>query len=164
MLAIRPWLASIVTVPVAGISFPKFYVFASAANGVIDVVPAATAVATGTVNPATGKATFHVSWKLEVIQSFFKIDCASSISMDLSSDPTDPANAGPIGVAPVPYNASTGTVTVSGNMFALGAETVCSDFRLIGVFKFERQANAAKAGCPISRLLNAKITMNARLA
>jgi osmotically inducible protein OsmC len=30
--------------------------------------------------------------------------------------------------------------------------------------KFEAAANEAKAGCPISRLLNAKITMNARLA
>ena len=29
--------------------------------------------------------------------------------------------------------------------------------------KFTAAANAAKAGCPISRLLNAKITMNARL-
>ena len=28
---------------------------------------------------------------------------------------------------------------------------------------FEQAANAAKAGCPISRLLNAKITMNAKL-
>ena len=30
--------------------------------------------------------------------------------------------------------------------------------------KFETAANNAKAGCPISRLLNAKITMQARLA
>lgn len=30
--------------------------------------------------------------------------------------------------------------------------------------KFESAANGAKAGCPISRLLNTKITMNARLA
>src|ERR1051325_10037500 len=30
--------------------------------------------------------------------------------------------------------------------------------------KFEVAANEAKAGCPISRLLNSKITMNARLA
>jgi osmotically inducible protein OsmC len=30
--------------------------------------------------------------------------------------------------------------------------------------KFQAAANEAKAGCPISRLLNAKITMNARLA
>ena len=30
--------------------------------------------------------------------------------------------------------------------------------------KFEAAANEAKAGCPISRLLNTKITMNARLA
>ena len=30
--------------------------------------------------------------------------------------------------------------------------------------KFEAAANAAKAGCPISRLLNAKITMEARLS
>ena len=30
--------------------------------------------------------------------------------------------------------------------------------------KFEAAANEAKAGCPISRLLNAKITMQARLA
>ena len=30
--------------------------------------------------------------------------------------------------------------------------------------RFEAAANEAKAGCPISRLLNAKITMNARLA
>jgi osmotically inducible protein OsmC len=29
---------------------------------------------------------------------------------------------------------------------------------------FEAAANEAKANCPISRLLNAKITMNARLA
>ena len=29
--------------------------------------------------------------------------------------------------------------------------------------KFEAAANAAKAGCPISRLLNTKITMDARL-
>ena len=29
--------------------------------------------------------------------------------------------------------------------------------------KFEAAANAAKAGCPISRLLNAKITMDAKL-
>ena len=29
--------------------------------------------------------------------------------------------------------------------------------------KFEAAANAAKSGCPISRLLNAKITMDARL-
>ena len=29
--------------------------------------------------------------------------------------------------------------------------------------KFEKAANDAKTGCPISRLLNAKITMNARL-
>jgi osmotically inducible protein OsmC len=29
--------------------------------------------------------------------------------------------------------------------------------------KFETAANNAKAGCPISRLLNAKITLNARL-
>lgn len=29
---------------------------------------------------------------------------------------------------------------------------------------FEKAANAAKEGCPISRLLNAQITMNARLA
>ena len=29
--------------------------------------------------------------------------------------------------------------------------------------KFEAAAGAAKAGCPISRLLNAKITMNAKL-
>ena len=30
--------------------------------------------------------------------------------------------------------------------------------------KFEAAANAAKAGCPISRLLNAKITMEARMS
>jgi len=30
--------------------------------------------------------------------------------------------------------------------------------------KFDKAANDAKTGCPISRLLNAKITMNARLA
>jgi len=30
--------------------------------------------------------------------------------------------------------------------------------------KFEEAANNAKAGCPVSRLLNAKITMNAKLA
>jgi osmotically inducible protein OsmC len=30
--------------------------------------------------------------------------------------------------------------------------------------RFEAAANAAKAGCPISRLLNAKITMEARLS
>ena len=30
--------------------------------------------------------------------------------------------------------------------------------------KFEQAANNAKAGCPVSRLLNAKITMNAKLA
>ncbi len=30
--------------------------------------------------------------------------------------------------------------------------------------KFEAAANVAKAGCPISRLLNAKITMEARLS
>ena len=30
--------------------------------------------------------------------------------------------------------------------------------------KFDAAANAAKAGCPISRLLNAKITMEARLS
>ena len=30
--------------------------------------------------------------------------------------------------------------------------------------RFETAANEAKAGCPISRLLNAKITMDARLA
>jgi osmotically inducible protein OsmC len=30
--------------------------------------------------------------------------------------------------------------------------------------KFEAAANSAKAGCPISRLLNAKITMDAKLA
>jgi lipoyl-dependent peroxiredoxin len=30
--------------------------------------------------------------------------------------------------------------------------------------KFEAAANEAKAGCPISRLLNTKITMVARLA
>ena len=29
--------------------------------------------------------------------------------------------------------------------------------------KFEAAANAAKAGCPISRLLNTKITMDAKL-
>ncbi|HXJ75849.1 MAG TPA: OsmC family peroxiredoxin, partial [Candidatus Dormibacteraeota bacterium] len=29
--------------------------------------------------------------------------------------------------------------------------------------KFDGAANAAKAGCPISRLLNATITMDARL-
>lgn len=29
---------------------------------------------------------------------------------------------------------------------------------------FEKAANSAKAGCPISRLLNAKITMDAKLA
>jgi osmotically inducible protein OsmC len=30
--------------------------------------------------------------------------------------------------------------------------------------RFEAAANAAKAGCPISRLLNTKITMEARLS
>jgi len=30
--------------------------------------------------------------------------------------------------------------------------------------KFEEAANNAKAGCPVSRVLNAKITMNAKLA
>ncbi|MGO8927917.1 MAG: OsmC family peroxiredoxin, partial [Limisphaerales bacterium] len=30
--------------------------------------------------------------------------------------------------------------------------------------KFEAAANAAKAGCPISRLLNTRITMEARLS
>ena len=30
--------------------------------------------------------------------------------------------------------------------------------------KFEQAANSAKAGCPVSRVLNAKITMNAKLA
>jgi osmotically inducible protein OsmC len=30
--------------------------------------------------------------------------------------------------------------------------------------RFEAAANEAKAGCPISRLLNTKITMEARLA
>jgi osmotically inducible protein OsmC len=30
--------------------------------------------------------------------------------------------------------------------------------------KFEQAANAAKAGCPISKLLNAKITLDAKLA
>jgi len=30
--------------------------------------------------------------------------------------------------------------------------------------KFDKAANDAKTGCPISRLLNAKITMSAKLA
>ncbi len=30
--------------------------------------------------------------------------------------------------------------------------------------KFEQAANAAKTGCPISKLLNAKITLDAKLA
>ena len=44
------------------------------------------------INPRTGQANLHVNWSLEVIQAFFGIDCSAAISMDLSSDPTDPAN------------------------------------------------------------------------
>jgi hypothetical protein len=113
----------VLTVPQASLIFPKFYVYASAANGVIDVVPTATSAATGTVNPLTGKANLHVNWSLEVIQAFFGIDCTATISMDLSSDPTDPANSGSIPVAPSAYNPSTGAVTVSGNTFPISGMT-----------------------------------------
>ncbi len=109
------------TVPAASLVFPKQYVYASAANGVITVVPAATSAATGTIDPATGVANLHVNWQLEVQQSFFKIDCAAQISMDLSSDPTNPTNAGSIPMAPVAYNTSNGSVTISSNTFAIGA-------------------------------------------
>ncbi len=112
-----------ISIPQAGITFPKLYVYAAAAAGVIDVIPAPTSAATGTLNPATGKSNLHVNWQLEVVQSFFKIDCASQISMDTSSDPADPANSGTIPVAPVAYNTTTGAVTVSSNTFAVGAMT-----------------------------------------
>jgi len=112
-----------ITVPQASLVFPKFYVYASAANGVIDVVPTATSSATGTVDPATGVANLHVNWQLQVIQAFFGIDCSATISMDLSSDPTNPANSGSIAVSPSAYNPNTGAVTVSGNTFPISGMT-----------------------------------------
>lgn len=111
-----------VSVPQAGITFPPFYVFSKQAN-VIDITPTATGPATGTLNPATGKANLHVDWQLRVQQAFWKIDCIAPISMDLSSDPTDPANSGALSVTPVPYNKNTGDVTVTGNTFAAGGFT-----------------------------------------
>lgn len=110
-----------IAVPQANISFPPFYVFSSQANGIIDVIPTATGAASGTLDPATGKANMHVDWKLRVSQAFLKINCASAISMDLSSDAADPANSGSIPVSPVAYNTTDGSVTVTGNTFAVGA-------------------------------------------
>jgi len=113
-----------ISVPQAGINFPTMYVYSSQANGVIDIFPAATAAATGTLDPATGKATMHVDWQIQVQQSFLGIDCAAQISMDLSTDLADLANAGTIPVTPVPYDPSTGNVTITGNHFAVGAMMV----------------------------------------
>jgi lipoyl-dependent peroxiredoxin len=62
---------------------------------------------------------------------------------------------------------TTSTVTleqVDGN-FTVTASHLDTTVRIPGADKgaFEQAAEGAKAGCPISRLLNAKITMNAKL-
>ena len=43
------------------------------------------------------------------------------------------------------------------------AETILAKIKLQGPTGFEKAANDAKAGCPVSRVLNAKITMDAKL-
>ena len=109
-----------VLIPAANFVFPRTYIYA-ATGGVITVAPAATGPVTGTLNPATGLLNLHVEWKLELLQAFFHIDCSTSISMDLSSDPANATNLGTIPVAPVAYNPSTGAVTISSNIFPIGA-------------------------------------------
>jgi hypothetical protein len=109
-------------IPQGGFTFPKSYVYA-ATGGAITIVPTATSAAIGTLNPATGVLNLHVNWKFELQQAFFHIDCAAPISMDLSSSPLDSTNSGPIPVAPVAYNTSTGSVTVSSNTFSVPAMT-----------------------------------------
>jgi osmotically inducible protein OsmC len=60
------------------------------------------------------------------------------------------------------------TVTLEqvGEGFAVTASHLDTTVRIPGADpgKFQKAAEGAKSGCPISRLLNAKITMEARLA
>ncbi len=109
-----------VAIPAASFVFPKSYVYA-ATGGALTIVPAATSPVTGTLNPATGLVNLHVNWQLELQQAFFHIDCASQISMDLSSDAANATNGGAISVAPVAYNTSTGAVTLTSNIYAVPA-------------------------------------------
>ncbi len=64
--------------------------------------------------------------------------------------------------------ATTATVTIEkdGPGFSINAVHLDVTARIPGADPqgFEKAANEAKAGCPVSRLLNARITMDARLA
>lgn len=57
------------------------------------------------------------------------------------------------------------TIEQQGEGFAITASHLDVEARVPGTDAkaFERAANAAKSGCPVSKLLNADITMNARL-
>ena len=85
---------------------------------------------------------------------------ASCFAMALS------AQLGEEGLTPEQIDA-TATVTLSKNAAGWEVTTSHLDVRAkipgADPAAFERAANNAKAGCPISRLLNAKITMDAKL-
>ena len=113
-----------ITVPAAGVSFPKTYVYSSV-GGALDINIRAIGDATGTLDPASGASTLDVPIELQVFQSFFGIDCTTSpINIGLSTDPSAAVNAGPKTVTPVPYSTADGTVTVTGNTFEVPAATV----------------------------------------
>lgn len=85
---------------------------------------------------------------------------AACFSMALS------AQLGEAGITPESIN-TTATVTLEKN--AGGWEITASHLDVMAKIPgndratFERAAASAKAGCPVSRLLNAKITMDAKL-
>lgn len=85
---------------------------------------------------------------------------ASCFAMALS------AQLGEEGITPEQIDA-TATVTLEKNAAGWEVTTSHLDVRAkipgADPAAFERAANNAKAGCPISRLLNAKITMDAKL-
>ncbi len=61
---------------------------------------------------------------------------------------------------------ATVTLEQAGGGFAVTSSHLDTTVRIPGAdrAKFEKAAEGAKSGCPISKLLNAKITMEARLA
>ena len=85
---------------------------------------------------------------------------AGCFSMALS------AQLGGAGITPESIR-TTAAVTLEkvGEGFSVTAVHLDVSARIPGADRaaFEKAANEAKAGCPISKLLNAKITMNARL-
>ncbi len=76
------------------------------------------------------------------------------------------AQLGGAGITPESIR-TTAAVTLEkvGEGFSVTAVHLDVSARIPGADRaaFEKAANEAKAGCPISKLLNAKITMNARL-